>query len=240
MKLLQIALILFVFCSLASAEIYKYVDPATGAVEYTVSPKKGATRTGMGDISRLKGCPLADGSDPCKIAQDAIDELAKKNADLSPTDVTVERQNDEFERHVVFLGPIVNDFEDGSDAIHRLVAYVDKKSGATQAVLVWRDEYTRRDWKFWSRAQASGAVSLTLATQDRKVIRCQSGVCDYFEFLAFEIPNALLPRLLKESVEVKLTSKDGEPRVIMLAQHHWQAIDAAIKKARGAARKKPK
>ena len=33
----------------AYAEIYKYVDPATGAVEYTNQPKKGATRMNTGD-----------------------------------------------------------------------------------------------------------------------------------------------------------------------------------------------
>ena len=46
----------FVLASLALAfaangqgEIYKYVDPATGAVEYTNQPKKGAVRMGNGD-----------------------------------------------------------------------------------------------------------------------------------------------------------------------------------------------
>ena len=33
----------------AQAEIYKYVDPATGAVEYTNQPKKGAVRMSSGD-----------------------------------------------------------------------------------------------------------------------------------------------------------------------------------------------
>ena len=33
----------------AQAEIYKYVDPVTGAVEYTNQPRKGAVRTNMGD-----------------------------------------------------------------------------------------------------------------------------------------------------------------------------------------------
>ena len=33
----------------AQAEIYKYVDPATGAVEYTNQPKKGAIRMSTGD-----------------------------------------------------------------------------------------------------------------------------------------------------------------------------------------------
>ena len=33
----------------AYAEIYKYVDPATGAVEYTNQPKRGATRMNTGD-----------------------------------------------------------------------------------------------------------------------------------------------------------------------------------------------
>ena len=33
----------------AQAEIYKYVDPATGAVEYTNQPKKGAVRMNTGD-----------------------------------------------------------------------------------------------------------------------------------------------------------------------------------------------
>ena len=33
----------------AHAEIYKYVDPVTGAVEYTNQPKKGAVRTNLSD-----------------------------------------------------------------------------------------------------------------------------------------------------------------------------------------------
>ena len=33
----------------AQAEIYKYVDPVTGAVEYTNQPKKGATRMNTAD-----------------------------------------------------------------------------------------------------------------------------------------------------------------------------------------------
>ena len=38
------------FASVSSyAEIYKYVDPVTGAVEYTNQPKKGATRMNTGD-----------------------------------------------------------------------------------------------------------------------------------------------------------------------------------------------
>jgi hypothetical protein len=38
-----------VAASLSFAQIYKYVDPATGAVEYTNQPKKGAVRMGGGD-----------------------------------------------------------------------------------------------------------------------------------------------------------------------------------------------
>ena len=38
-----------VFTAAAQGEIYKYVDPATGAVEYTNQPKKGATRMSTGD-----------------------------------------------------------------------------------------------------------------------------------------------------------------------------------------------
>ena len=37
------------FAAAAQSEIYKYVDPATGAVEYTNQPKKGATRMSTGD-----------------------------------------------------------------------------------------------------------------------------------------------------------------------------------------------
>ncbi len=33
----------------AQAEIYKYTDPVTGAVEYTNQPRRGAIRTNMGD-----------------------------------------------------------------------------------------------------------------------------------------------------------------------------------------------
>ena len=37
------------FAANAQGEIYKYVDPATGAVEYTNQPKKGVTRMSTGD-----------------------------------------------------------------------------------------------------------------------------------------------------------------------------------------------
>ncbi len=37
------------FAASAQGEIYKYVDPATGAVEYTNQPKKGAVRMNSGD-----------------------------------------------------------------------------------------------------------------------------------------------------------------------------------------------
>ena len=37
------------FAAASHGEIYKYVDPVTGAVEYTNQPKKGAVRMGNGD-----------------------------------------------------------------------------------------------------------------------------------------------------------------------------------------------
>ena len=37
------------FAATAQGEIYKYVDPATGAVEYTNQPKRGAVRMSTGD-----------------------------------------------------------------------------------------------------------------------------------------------------------------------------------------------
>lgn len=44
-----VAISLALAAGLAQAEIYKYVDPVTGAVEYTNQPKKGAVRMGGGD-----------------------------------------------------------------------------------------------------------------------------------------------------------------------------------------------
>ena len=48
----------------AHAEIYKYVDPATGAVEYTNQPKRGATRMNASDT--LSEIPT--GNRPNKVA----------------------------------------------------------------------------------------------------------------------------------------------------------------------------
>ena len=47
----SIALVSFAlaFAAAAQGEIYKYVDPATGAVEYTNQPKRGAVRMSTGD-----------------------------------------------------------------------------------------------------------------------------------------------------------------------------------------------
>ena len=46
---IALASLAFALAAAAQAEIYKYVDPATGAVEYTNQPKKGAVRMGNGD-----------------------------------------------------------------------------------------------------------------------------------------------------------------------------------------------
>ena len=43
------------FTAAAQGEIYKYVDPATGAVEYTNQPKKGAIRMNSGDTLSKMG-----------------------------------------------------------------------------------------------------------------------------------------------------------------------------------------
>ena len=44
-----LASLVLAFATAALGEIYKYVDPATGAVEYTNQPKKGAVRMNSGD-----------------------------------------------------------------------------------------------------------------------------------------------------------------------------------------------
>ena len=57
----------------AQAEIYKYVDPATGAVEYTNQPKRGAVRMNTGDtLSEIgtgnKGAKTKTGAAPTATA----------------------------------------------------------------------------------------------------------------------------------------------------------------------------
>lgn len=44
---MKIALLLLLVSTIASAEIYKYVDPVTGAVEYLRQPKPGAVAMGV-------------------------------------------------------------------------------------------------------------------------------------------------------------------------------------------------
>lgn len=51
---LSTAIILAAQFNWASAQIYKYVDPATGAVEYTNQPRKGAQRMNLdGSLSEI-------------------------------------------------------------------------------------------------------------------------------------------------------------------------------------------
>ena len=51
-----ITIVFFGFCSLAVGEIYKYVDPATGALEHSNQPKRGAIRMNSGDtLSEIPG-----------------------------------------------------------------------------------------------------------------------------------------------------------------------------------------
>ncbi len=57
----------------AQAEIYKYVDPVTGAVEYTNQPKRGAVRMSTGDtLSEIgtgnKAAKARNGSPPSGLA----------------------------------------------------------------------------------------------------------------------------------------------------------------------------
>ena len=66
------------------AEIYKYVDPSTGAIEYTISPKQGAVRLSNGDtLSEIRTGAKADhasvcGSPPKTLATEADVDAEKE------------------------------------------------------------------------------------------------------------------------------------------------------------------
>ena len=71
------------------AEIYRYVDPATGAVEFGATPKAGAVRVGTGqvitDVDAFNAQLVAESkaaakarADAGRRVQDALAELAKK------------------------------------------------------------------------------------------------------------------------------------------------------------------
>jgi hypothetical protein len=159
----------------------------------------------------------------------AITQASGETTSADHFGVTIERVDDEFDADVVLRTPFVHDVEGSSIGIFRLVAYVNRKTSAVKVVLIWNDEYNREEWKFWSRAQASGALGLPVLTDNRKVLRCSDGRCDYREGVVFEVPKPLLIRLANDSQPIKLDSRDGPSRVITLAQHHWRALDAAIK-----------
>ncbi|TAF98936.1 MAG: DUF4124 domain-containing protein [Betaproteobacteria bacterium] len=79
--------------SIAQAEIYKYVDPVTGAVEYTNQPKKGATRLSTGET--LSEIPT--GNRPARAKGSAAEPRAVKvsansgtNENAGKTDASVD------------------------------------------------------------------------------------------------------------------------------------------------------
>ena len=83
----------------AVAEIYKYVDPATGAVEYTNQPKKGAVRMNNGDSLSEMGT----GNKPAKgmtVKVSTSNNLNSGSAAAS-VDVGTQRSRDGTRRQVL-------------------------------------------------------------------------------------------------------------------------------------------
>jgi Domain of unknown function (DUF4124) len=74
---LFIAICVISLGTVAQAQLYKYVDPATGAVEYVNQPKKGAIRIDSGDTLSPQAKRAADAKD--KKQQAALTALAKEH-----------------------------------------------------------------------------------------------------------------------------------------------------------------
>lgn len=74
---LFVAVCVISLATVARAEIYKYVDPVTGAAEYTNQPKRGASRVGSGDMLSPQAKREADAKD--KKQQAALTALAKEH-----------------------------------------------------------------------------------------------------------------------------------------------------------------
>ncbi len=87
----------------AQAQIYKYVDPVTGAVEYTNQPKKGATLMGSGDtLSEIQ-----TGNRPAKVkgvsASNNVASKANGNSGVASAvvDASTQKTRDGTRRQVL-------------------------------------------------------------------------------------------------------------------------------------------
>ena len=107
----RLAITLWLAASVSAyAEIYKYVDPATGAVEYTNQPKKGATRMNTGDT--LSEIPT--GNRPNKVGSSGSASIngrtvnastitnASVGAAVASVDVGTQKNRDGTRRQVLF------------------------------------------------------------------------------------------------------------------------------------------
>lgn len=83
----------------AQAEIYKYVDPVTGAVEYTNQPKKGAMRMNSGDSLSEMGT----GNKPTKGATVKVSTASNLNSGSAAAlvDAGTQRTRDGTRRQVL-------------------------------------------------------------------------------------------------------------------------------------------
>ena len=83
----------------AQAEIYKYVDPVTGAVEYTNQPKKGAMRMNAGDSLS----EIGSGNKPAKGATVKVSTISNLNSGsaAASVDAGTQRTRDGTRRQVL-------------------------------------------------------------------------------------------------------------------------------------------
>ena len=83
----------------AQAEIYKYVDPLTGAVEYTNQPKKGALRMNPGDSLSEMGT----GNKPSRGATVKVSTISNLNSGSAAASVDsgTQRSRDSTRRQVL-------------------------------------------------------------------------------------------------------------------------------------------
>jgi hypothetical protein len=93
----QICLVATSFCALApwaNAQIYKYVDPATGAVEYTNQPRKGAKAMNLdGTLSEIPSGNRRSANAPRSVSVSSAPNLSTARPEAS-VDASTQRTRD--------------------------------------------------------------------------------------------------------------------------------------------------
>lgn len=114
--------------------------------------------------------------------------------------------------------------DDAGTFSYFLLSTIDRRTGSVLRGVVFRDTYSRHDWKFW-RYAATDSANLQVKINDRKVNGCARYTgCSYTESFVVIIPDDVAGKAGASGLSIKVGSQAAGSHVVSIKPNDLSAF----------------